>query len=103
MMKNIFAEQQLRQGEFWIAFPNVSHPVAAWPANHPNYFLLGFIAALAPKFHPAGCLERPGEPRRAQRTQGAQAAQGSPGDARSPGESRSSQESPGEPFEVPNV
>ena len=53
MMKNIFAEQQLRQGEFWIAFPNVSHPVAAWPANHPNYFLLGFIAALAPKFHPA--------------------------------------------------
>ena len=50
MMKNIFAEQQLRQGEFWIAFPNVSHPVAAWPANHPNFFLLGFIAALASQF-----------------------------------------------------
>ena len=55
MMKNLFAEQSLRQDEFWIAFPNISHPVAAWPANHPNYFLLGFIAALAPKFHPAGC------------------------------------------------
>ena len=56
MMKNIVAEQLLRQDEFWIAFPNMSHPVAAWPANHPNYFLLGFIAALAPKFHPAGCF-----------------------------------------------
>ena len=112
MMKNIFAEQQLRQGEFWIAFPNVSHAVAAWPANHPNYFLLGFIAALAPKFHPAGCFptvigtpmllaagwllaagccwllaasqESPGEPRRAQEGRG---------------EPRPAQESPGEPSE----
>jgi hypothetical protein len=111
MMKNIFAEQQLRQGEFWIAFSNVSHPVAARPANHPNYFLLGFIAALAPKFHPAGCFptvigtpmllaagwllaaagcwplarraqEIPGEPRRAEE---------------SPGQLRGAQESPGEP------
>jgi len=109
MMKNIFAEQQLRQGEFWIAFPNVSHPVAAWPANHPNYFLLGFIAALAPKFHPAGCFptvigtpmleivqahENPGEPSELR-------GPGSLGERRGaqgkPGEPRKSQEQLGEP------
>ena len=30
----------------------LSHPLAARPGNHPKYILLGFSAALAPKFHP---------------------------------------------------
>ena len=124
MMKNLFAEQQLRQGEFWIAFPNVSHPVAAWPANHPNYFLLGFIAALAPKFHPAACFptvigtpmllaagwllaagccwllaaskESPGEPRRRE----PRPAQGSLGEPRRAQESPANPGSPGSPGEL---
>jgi predicted tellurium resistance membrane protein TerC len=40
------------QRRFWNAFHYISHPVALRPANHPKYFLLGFSAALAPKFHP---------------------------------------------------
>ncbi len=72
------------QRRFRNAFHYISHPVAAWPANHPNYFLLGFSAALAPKFHPAGCFptvigtpmleivevqESPGEPSELRRAQ----------------------------------
>ena len=29
-----------------------SHPSGRSASNHPNYYLLGFSAALAPKFHP---------------------------------------------------
>jgi hypothetical protein len=67
------------QRRFWNAFHYISHPVALRPANHPKYFLLGFSAALAPKFHPL-CItywllarraqESQGEPRRAQESPG---------------------------------
>ena len=32
-----------------------SHPLPGMAGNHPNYYLLGFSAALAPKFPPMGC------------------------------------------------
>ena len=34
-----------------------SHPMQRPLANHPTYFLLGFSAALAPKFTPKWALE----------------------------------------------
>ena len=45
MVQNFFVKH-------WIAFPSLSHPCGRMASIHPNYFLLGFSAALAPKFHP---------------------------------------------------
>ena len=44
----------------WIAFPSLSHPHGRMASIHPNYFLLGFSAALAPKFHPSSGWEGQG-------------------------------------------
>ena len=45
MVQNLIVESMT-------AIPSQSHPSGCTASIHPNYRLLGFSAALAPKFHP---------------------------------------------------